>query len=409
MRLSVSVALLLAATLSFPASSQAELRPDLLRALAVKNGLTPPTAELPETKSSQVGGKLFASDLLSFNGDTSCQTCHLDAFSSADGLPVAIGVGGKGEGMSRLSSDGAVVPRNTLPLWGRGEPDFKLFFWDGKVDGRTGPIVSQFLENPPSDDLLTVAVHLPFVEIREMVVDTETVEQNLKAESVAAAEEVFKELIMRVRSDTELGQALADAHDIAVDELHFIHVAQSVAAFIRHRFQRRETPFQAFIFRNEPLPDDAVAGGLIFYGKGRCVLCHNGPHFSDFDFHAVAFPQASFGKNGFGVDYGRYNVTYDPADTYLFRTPPLTNVSNTGPYGHSGSLKSLEEAITAHFDPLRLFDVESLSDVERVELFKRLGRAAADPALIPILSEEDVGRLVVFLSALGFNDPMTID
>ena len=70
----------------------------------------------------------------------SCGTCHLSKFSSADGLPNAVGVGGQGEGMERMLSDGEIVPRNTLPLWGRGSKDFNTLFWDGKitqVDGRS--------------------------------------------------------------------------------------------------------------------------------------------------------------------------------------------------------------------------------------------------------------------------------
>ena len=93
-------------------------------------------------------------------------------------------------------------------------------------------------------------------------------------------------------------------------------------------------------------------GGLIFYGKGRCSSCHNGPYFTDFQFHAIATPQLGFGKNGFGIDYGRYNSTLRDEDRYRFRTPPLWNVTKTAPYFHSGSVQELEDAILLHVDPL---------------------------------------------------------
>ena len=73
-------------------------------------------------------------------------------------------------------------------------------------------------------------------------------------------------------------------------------------------------------------------------------MCHSGPYFSDFKFHVVAFPHLGFGVNGFGVDYGRFNATFDPVDRYKFRTPPLYNVVKTGPYGHSGSVATVEDA-----------------------------------------------------------------
>ena len=52
----------------------------------------------------QIGKEFFNSKNISLNGDTSCQTCHLDKFGSADGIPNAVGVGGIGEGSERVKS-----------------------------------------------------------------------------------------------------------------------------------------------------------------------------------------------------------------------------------------------------------------------------------------------------------------
>ena len=38
---------------------------------------------------------------------------------------------------------------------------------------------------------------------------------------------------------------------------------------------------------------------------------------------------------------------------------PLANVELTQPYGHSGSLVNLEDAIIGHFDPFFLIDFEN--------------------------------------------------
>ena len=43
----------------------------------------------------------------------------------------------------------------------------------------------------------------------------------------------------------------------------------------------------------------------------------------------------------------RFNVTFQGEDLYRFRTPPLFNVHTTAPYGHSGSIADLREAIVA--------------------------------------------------------------
>ena len=140
----------------------------------------------------------------------------------------------------------------------------------------------------------------------------------------------------------------------------------------------------------------------MFYGKGRCSICHAGPHFSDFKFHVVPFPQLGFGKNGFGVDYGRFNATLDPKDLYKFRTPPLYNVQKTAPYGHSGSVATLEEAIIAHFDPLRLIDLSSVDALTRHDFYKKLTLSSETANTVGFLSAEDVNDLVSFLKTLSF-------
>lgn len=379
------------------------LRQSVLRDAAIRNGLVP-AGELTiagDAARQEIGGKLFASELLSFNSEISCQSCHLDQFSSADGLPNAIGVGGQGEGRVRLESGGVIVPRNALPLWGRGSLGFNAFFWDGKVEATDGGIVSQFGEIVPSDDPLTVAVHLPFVEIREMLENDAEVRDELMTEDVASAERVYRILASRIQADAELGTALAEAYDIDRDDIAFGQIADAIAQFIRHRFRIRPTPLHRFVFADGSITENALRGGIIFYGKGRCAACHNGPYFSDFGFHTVPYPQAGFGRNGFGVDLGRYNVTFRPGDRYKFRSPPLYNVTRTGPYSHSGAITDLQQAIIYHFDPLRYVDPEAMSASERTEEYRRIG-VASNEQLPANLTNRQVRDLAAFLAMLEF-------
>jgi len=116
-----------------------------------------------------------------------------------------------------------------------------------------------------------------------------------------------------------------------INSLEYIDIARSIASFIRTEFRLKPTKLEKFVQGNETFNESELKGTLTFYGKGGCVTCHSGPHFSDFKFYTIAFPQLGFGKNGFGIDYGRYNVTFDPKDLYKFRTPPLYNVEKTAP------------------------------------------------------------------------------
>jgi cytochrome c peroxidase len=141
---------------------------------------------------------------------------------------------------------------------------------------------------------------------------------------------------------------------------------------------------------------------LIFYGTGKCITCHSGPHFSDFKYHAVAFPQLGFGRNGFGIDYGRYNATFNTNDLYKFRTAPLFNLEKTAPYGHSGSVADIEGSIYAHFDPLRLVDLSKMTALQRNDFYKRLTFSKETVDRIGFMSDEDVKNVASFLKTLTF-------
>lgn len=72
------------------------------------------------------------------------------------------------------------------------------------------------------------------------------------------------------------------------------------------------------------------------------------------------------------IDKGRFDVTKDPNDLYVFRVPSLRNVAMTAPYFHDGSVNTLPEAV------------------------KVMGRVQ----LGVTLSDADTGDIVAFLESL---------
>lgn len=403
MKSAISLGLVVLALVVGAADARADVRTEVLRKAAADFGVPPrppETAPVDPTEAA-LGRRLFEERALSLNGDISCRDCHLDEFGSADGLPNAIGVGGVGKGAARAMKGGQIVPRNVLPLWGRGDAGFDVLFWDGKVNARNGAVVSQFGDATPADDPLLVAVHLPVTEFREMLTDDAETAELYEKEDVSAAQALYDRLTARVLATGDYAAGLGALYGVPPEDLRFLHVARAITAFIRDEFRLRDTRFQRFLRGEADLSVQEVAGGLVFFGKGRCATCHGGPYFSDLDFHAVPLPQAGFGKNGFGVDYGRFNVTHDPADLYKFRTPPLINVIRTAPYGHSGALYSLRDAIRAHVDPLALIDPKAMDPLARHELFKRLMAAEAERATVNYLDEDDLAALEAFLGTLA--------
>lgn len=387
---------------AFGTSVAAEnLRSNVLREAAIDSGFVPSSATRPKTDPDLVslGQLAFESTQLSAGQDIACATCHRDRFGSADGLPNAVGIGGDGAGDTRAASGGRIVPRNTLPFWGVGGNDYDTFFWDGKVSGRNEGLVSQFGPLALSSDPLVVAAMVPPVEIDEMMEGI----GHLTPETVGSAALIYDQIVEQLAADPEISNAAFRAFGIPASDLKFENYADAIAEFIRFNFAIQDTRFHEFVFEKGELTDDELKGGLIFYGKGRCSMCHNGPYFSDFNFHSIPSPSASFGKNGFGIDYGRFNVTNDPNDRGKFRTPPLYNVFRTAPYGHSGAYGELSDVILAHSDPLAVLDFQQLSSPQRQDIYQQLRQWVDEPVGQSALTTMELGQLISFLATLEYD------
>ena len=122
----------------------------------------------------------------------------------------------------------------------------------------------------------------------------------------------------------------------------------------------------------------AIRGMALFKHKARCILCHNGPNFTDNQFHNLGVPQVGPMK----LDLGRYDVTRLERDKGAFKTPTLRSILETAPYMHDGVFLSLDEVI---------------------EFLDKGGRA--NPSLSPLmkplgLTQEEKADLLAFLEAL---------
>ena len=91
----------------------------------------------------------------------------------------------------------------------------------------------------------------------------------------------------------------------------------------------------------ETISKSEKEGYDLFKGKG-CIACHNG----------VGVGGNSYQKFGMAKPYdkdthtlGRYNVTKDEKDKYVFKVPLLRNIELTAPYLHDASTWDLSEAV----------------------------------------------------------------
>lgn len=110
------------------------------------------------------------------------------------------------------------------------------------------------------------------------------------------------------------------------------------------------TQFVASIVSAESKYDKVLSGKAIFNESEqagleifelKCASCHPPPLFTDFSFRNTGLE-----VNPFHPDYGRMNVTHNPADSLKFKVPSLRNVGFTGYYAHDGRFIDFSEMLT---------------------------------------------------------------
>ena len=235
----------------------------------------------------ELGKLLFFDPRLSKDGTVSCASCHVPAAGFADPRQFSLGVGGKQGGRNAPPAINAAY--NQLQFW----------------DGRAGSLEEQALG-----------------PIQNPIEMAETLEGVVK--------KLSKVKPYQVRFRAVFGE------DVSPDG-----IAMAIAAFERTLISTN-SPFDRYVAGDKKaLSDSAQRGLALFAGKARCVLCHNGPNFTDNKFHNIGVPQTGPQKE----DAGRYAVTKRESDRGAFKTPSLRSVALTAPYMHQGGFKTLEEVM----------------------------------------------------------------
>jgi cytochrome c peroxidase len=105
-------------------------------------------------------------------------------------------------------------------------------------------------------------------------------------------------------------------------------------------------PFDAYLKGDDgALSQDAEAGLREFMQLG-CTACHNGAGVGGGMYQKFGVVEQYWKATGSKeIDKGRFDVTKNPADTYVFKVPSLRNVAMTPPYFHDGSVATLSEAV----------------------------------------------------------------
>jgi cytochrome c peroxidase len=251
-----------------------------------KNPITPEKVKL--------GKILFYETRISVDGTVSCARCHPIGLYAADGLKKSIGNNCK------------VNPRNAPTLFD-ASGQISAHWIGNRTDVEDQ--ARQAVTGPPSFGMPS----------------NEAVEAKLKG--IPGYTELFKKAFPGENSP------------VTVDNF-----AKSVGAF--ERTLVTPAPFDAFLKGDSTALKEQEKRGLKVFMDADCATCHSGPYVGGQIYQKFGFsePYWKFTKSD-PIDEGRYTVTKNEADKYVFKVPILRNVAKTAPYFHDGSVDTLEEAV----------------------------------------------------------------
>lgn len=337
-----------------------------------------------QSKLAQLGKQLFFSQSLSGDMDTACASCHHPNLGGADAIPLSIGVAaldpqllgpGRLHDANALHHDGGpTIPRNS-PTTFNISLIKNFLFHDGRVenngtdvqlDGLDGQIRTPDVAINENDlnagsSLSQAQSRFPVTSMEEMRgfnfasdLDNDglraALEERLQGKTNELSHNNWLEAFRYAFND---GQGSAD------NLVTYDNISMALATYEQSQLFIDNPWFEYLAGNKNAITDSAKRGALLFYrttseGGFNCASCHSSGLFSDERFHVIAIPQVGRGK-GDGLhsddDFGRFRETNEAVDKYAFRTPSLLNVTQTGPWGHSGAYNTLSDVIKHHLQP----------------------------------------------------------
>lgn len=276
---------LLAVNATLPAMAQVE---EPIKPIPLEVKLDP--------KKVALGEKLFHDKRLSKDNSVACVSCHSLSTGGVDRQPVSTGIGGeKG-------------PINAPTVFNSGF-NFRQF-WDGRANSLEEQVVGP--------------VHNP----KEMGSN-------------------WQEVLGKLSKDSALAAQFKDAYS---DGLQAKNIQDAIAVFERS-LTTPNARFDKYLRGDKTaLTAEELKGYQLFKSYG-CVACHQGVNAGGNMFQVFGVMGDYFAKRGnvTEADLGRFNVTKNPADKYMFKVPSLRNVAMTAPYFHDGSAKTLSDAVDVMF------------------------------------------------------------
>jgi cytochrome c peroxidase len=302
---------------------------------------------LPDTMASEknpitpekvaLGKILFYETRISVDGTVSCARCHPVALYLTDGLKKSIG------NNCRLN------PRNAPTLFNTAA-QISAHWIGNRVNVEDQ--AKQALIGPPSFGM----------------------------PSYEAAENKLKEI-------EDYAPLFEKAFPGEKDPVSVDNFAKAIGAF--ERTLVTPSPFDSFLKGKQAALTAPQKNGLKTFMETGCTSCHSGAYLGGQMYRkfGVTEPYWQYTRSQ-EVDEGRYTVTRNEEDKYVFKVPVLRNVEMTSPYFHDGSIESLHDAvfIMAKVQLARTLTAREINDIV-LFLESLTGRIPDDALKVPLLPQ----------------------
>ncbi len=329
----VSAALVIQAAPQRSAGSADALRAKIRSEYSVELPPLPVPVDNPQTPDKvRLGEALFFDPNLSACGTISCASCHTPEMGFSDEQQISDGCAD------------ATGRRNSNTVYNTAYSSH--MFWDGRV---------QTLEEQALG---------PVVDGAEMANTWDNVLAYLSTGIHPATRKEFPE----ARKFYEKFFQTVFGGEITTST-----VTKAIGAYERTAVSF-DAPYDKWVKGDDrALTAKQLRGLELFFGRAKCVSCHQPPNFTDFDFHNLGVPNAGFEKpekfalnssicGGLpkDVDPGRGEVGFlrsSCSDLGKFKTPTLRNIALSEPYMHNGVFEGLS-GVAAHLAKLAQGEVK---------------------------------------------------
>lgn len=296
-----------------------ELDFELPFGLAAGAALIKGVEENPLTRAKiELGRQLFFDPRLSSDFSVSCATCHHPDNAYARDTQFGIGVDAQEGG------------RNSPPAYNRILSGAQ--FWDGRAatleDQAVGPIANPIEMGSSHDACVECLKSIPGYQTQFDKVFGD----GINIDNVGKALATFERTLVTGPTHYDYYEIVRNFEtQFDAEELEFL---EEDAPELYEQYQAAKA-------KTKDMPESAKRGREIFFtDKGACTACHAGANFTDELYHNLGV-----GMDAENPDLGRFEVTMEEKDKGAFKTPTIRNVTQTGPYMHDGSQKTLEEVV----------------------------------------------------------------